>query len=127
MNEHETHYFNTQLGVQAFVMDAGDMTCASRPRMWWTSFLNAEESALRMAKKDIPALKWFTSQKEGSTHLVLPIKKVNPASIVWGDVHNVSVGKIASGGPCYLHDSVRKGVRKVPTFTTPTHESRNAS
>ena len=44
MNEHEAHYFNTQLGVQSFVMDAGDMTRASRPRLWWTSFPNGEES-----------------------------------------------------------------------------------
>ena len=33
MNAHEAHYFNTRLGVQSFIMDAGDMTCASRPRL----------------------------------------------------------------------------------------------
>ena len=108
MNEHEAHYFNTQLGVQSFVMDAGDITCASRPRLWWTSFLNGEESALRMAKKDTPALKLFTSMKEGLIHLIMPIKKLSPASLIWGNVHSVTDGMIASCGLCRLHGSVRK-------------------
>ena len=37
MNHHETQHFDNQLGTRAFIMDAGDMTCASRPRFWWTS------------------------------------------------------------------------------------------
>ena len=56
MNHRETQHFDNQLGTRAFIMDAGDMTCASRPRFWWTSFFSGEESALRMAKKDILAL-----------------------------------------------------------------------
>ena len=55
VNKREVRYFSPQLGVRLFVMDAGDMTCASLPRLWWTSFLNGEEPTLRMAKKDIPA------------------------------------------------------------------------
>ena len=126
MTEHEAQYFNAQLGVQAFVMDAGDMTCVSRPRMWWTSFLNAEESALRMAKKDIPALKWLTGGKEGAVLVKLPIATVDPKSLEHGDVHCVSVDQpgqkhphVASAGPLRLHESVRTGNKKVPTFTTP--------
>ena len=108
MNGHEAHYFNTQLGIQSFVMDAGDMTCASRPRLWWTSFPSGEESALRMAEKDIPALKWFTSGKEGLIHLIMPVEKLNAASLVWGDVHCVTDGKTASCGPCRLRDEERR-------------------
>ena len=122
MNEHETHYFNTQLGVQSFVMDAGDMTCASRPRLWWTSFLNGEESALRMARKDIPTLKWFARVEGAPFHIILPIKKLGPASLMWGNIHSVSAGAVASAGPCNLHESVLRGDRKVPTFTTPATE-----
>ena len=34
----------------------------------------------------------------------------------------VSAGTVASAGPCKLNDSVRRGDRKVPTFTTPATE-----
>ena len=105
MNEHEAHYFNTQLFVQSFVMDAGHMTCASRPRLWWTSFLNGEESALRMARKGIPALKWFARVEGATFHIILPTKKLDPASLAWENVHCVSAGAIASAGPCKLHDT----------------------
>ena len=126
MAEAEAQFFNAQLGVQAFVMDAGDMTCVSRPRMWWTSFLNAEESALRMARKDIPALQWFTGDKDGAIHLTLPIKRVDPVSLEYGHIHDFSADQpdwrhphIAKAGPLRLHDTVRGGQKKVPTFTTP--------
>ena len=62
------------------------------------------------------------SVREGLIHPIMPIKKLNPASVVWGNVHSVTGGKIASRGPCRLHDSVRKGDRRVLTFTTPAPE-----
>ena len=94
------------------------MTCASRPRLWWTSFPNGEESALRMARKDIPSLRWFATMGGAPFHLILPIKKLDP----WGNIHSVSAGSVASARPCKLHESVIRGDRKVPTFTTPSAE-----
>ena len=123
MNAHETHYFDKQLGAQAFIMDAGDMTRASRQRFWWTSFLNGEESALRMAKKDIPTLTWLARVEGAPFNLTLPIEKLDPTSLVWGNVTSASAGNVAWAGPCTLHESVQRGDRKVPTFTTPAPDS----
>ena len=67
-----------------------------------------------MARKDIPALKWFARVEGAPFHIILPTKKLDPASLVWGNVHSVSAGTVASAGPCKLRDSVRKGDRQSP-------------
>ena len=59
-----------------------------------------------MARKDIPALRWFARVEGAPFHSILPIKKLDPASLMWGNIHSVSAGSVASAGPCKLHESV---------------------
>ena len=110
-NAEDRLHFNGRMETEALLVDAADMGCIRRPRLWWMPDQHVR------AMKDLPYLKDAFTTKNGIPRL-LATSSVDPR-------HRPDQ---APTGQYEFHEDVVSGRAMVPTLTTPatTSEGRPA-